>query len=234
MTNAEELYDLLANPSVTVNRIIPAGERMMYVNWEHEEEAIEQLRTVNVVIAAYTTAQARLRLHEFLHQLDTRVLYYDTDSIIYCHTPGMYEPPTGNFLGDLTDELSSYGSGSYITHFVSGGPKTYAYKVYSPINREIKQVCKVKGFTLNYKNSQIINFQCLKRMILKEEEEDTEDFTTPVIVSDNIRNTLDHSVITRTESKIFNVNFMKRRLIDNSFSIPYGFKKCRLGSSMYS
>lgn len=34
-------------------------------------------------------------------------------------------PPTGSFLGDMTDELESeYGRGSYITQFISGAPKT--------------------------------------------------------------------------------------------------------------
>jgi len=40
--------------------------------------------------------------------------------------PGdVYRPPTGDFLGELTDELSGYGPGSYIDEFVSGGPKQY-------------------------------------------------------------------------------------------------------------
>ncbi|XP_072763726.1 uncharacterized protein [Anoplolepis gracilipes] len=37
-----------------------------------------------------------------------------------------YEPRTGNFLADMTDELANYSEGSYIK-FVSGGPKFYAY-----------------------------------------------------------------------------------------------------------
>ena len=32
----------------------------------------------NVIIAAYTTAQARLKLYSYLERLDRRVLYYDT------------------------------------------------------------------------------------------------------------------------------------------------------------
>jgi hypothetical protein len=45
------------------------------------------------------------------------------------------EPPkleTGYYLGDLTDELEKFGSGSYIEEFVSGGPKNYAFPVFSP------------------------------------------------------------------------------------------------------
>ena len=78
---------------------------------------------VNIVIAAFTTAYARLKLYDLLDQLQEQVLYYDTDSVIYVHEPGKPEPPLGDYLGDLTDELD----GDYITEFMSGGPKNYAY-----------------------------------------------------------------------------------------------------------
>jgi hypothetical protein len=45
------------------------------------------------------------------------------------------EPPKveiGYYLGDLTDVLEEFGSGSYIEQFVSGGPKNYAFSVFSP------------------------------------------------------------------------------------------------------
>jgi len=38
------------------------------------------------------------------------IIYYDTDSCIYVSTsePNEYESHTGNFLGNMTDELESY------------------------------------------------------------------------------------------------------------------------------
>lgn len=91
VSSPEELYDLLSNPSVRVNQIITAGKSMLYVNWKTQSEAIEQLNTVNVVIAAYTTAQTRLRLYDLLEPLGDRIFYYDTDSIIYTHKPGQFD-----------------------------------------------------------------------------------------------------------------------------------------------
>jgi hypothetical protein len=38
--------------------------------------------------------------------------------------PDEPEPPLGNHLGELTDELG----GEYITVFLSGGPKNYCYR----------------------------------------------------------------------------------------------------------
>jgi hypothetical protein len=90
---------------------------------------------VNVAVAAYVTTQARLKLYEYLNRLRQSVLYCDTDSVVYVQKTA--EPPKvaiGNYLGDLTDELEEYGSGSYIDEFVSGGPKNCVFG-YLPFNR---------------------------------------------------------------------------------------------------
>ncbi|KAJ8954503.1 hypothetical protein NQ318_000734 [Aromia moschata] len=124
----------------------------------HREEAYDSLATVNVVIAAYVTTQVHLKLYNYLELLGGRVLYYDTDS---------YDVPMGEFLGEITDELESYGPGSYITEFVSGGPKKYAYRVFSTRDKEERVVCKVEGISLNYAASQLVNFEIIKSMILE-------------------------------------------------------------------
>ena len=43
-------------------------------------------------------------------------------------SPGEYEPPIGDYLGELTDELN----GNHILAFASGGPTNYAYKLARP------------------------------------------------------------------------------------------------------
>lgn len=58
----------------------------------------------NVVIAAYTTAQARLKLYSYLESLGDRTLYADTDSIIFTARLGEWSPPLGDYLGVITDE----------------------------------------------------------------------------------------------------------------------------------
>jgi len=51
----------------------------------------------------------------------------------------------------MTDELEKdYGPGSYITEFVSGGPKHYAHKVWSSNDQQEKISIKVKGFSINH------------------------------------------------------------------------------------
>ncbi|XP_070167752.1 uncharacterized protein [Polyergus mexicanus] len=149
---------LLTSAEHEITDILPVNDEIIYVSWRLRQEAVVSSPLTNVVIAAYTTAQARLTLYSYLERLDRRVLYYDTDSCIYVSSgdPNEYEPRSGNFLGDMTDELESYGSGSYIEAFVSGGPKFYAYVVRSPDGRT-HEACKVKGITLNYENSREAN-----------------------------------------------------------------------------
>jgi len=43
---------------------------------------------INIFVAAFTTCHARLKLYESLEQLQQRVLYFDTDSVIYTSKPG--------------------------------------------------------------------------------------------------------------------------------------------------
>ena len=77
--------------------------------------------------------------------LQQRVLYYDTDSLIYVLQNNESHIPTGWFVGDMTDELEGDGPGSYISTFVSGGPKNYFFKLYSTKNQKEEVICKVKG-----------------------------------------------------------------------------------------
>uniref|UniRef100_A0A915IBX8 Uncharacterized protein n=1 Tax=Romanomermis culicivorax TaxID=13658 RepID=A0A915IBX8_ROMCU len=48
----------------------------------------------------------------------------------------------------MMEELCEYGLGSYITKFVSGGPKNYAYRLYSPSTDQYHHLIKIHGITL--------------------------------------------------------------------------------------
>lgn len=217
----KELFQLLTNPSVQVNCVQEVNDKVVLANWQHLEEVSESLRTVNVVLAAYTTAQARLKLYEHLEQLDRQVLYYDTDSVLYKYKPGMYRIQPGDYLGQMTDELeSAYGVGSYISEFVSGGPKTYAYLAHSTKENKIKHVCKIKGLTLNLKTSEQLNFEKLKDMVHFQSE-------PPLITESRIRRTKEREVVTVKETKLFKITGPKRKREGQFDTLPYGFKKQR-------
>ena len=78
---------------------------------------------------------------------------------MYKWRPGQPSIATGDFWGDITDELD----GDVITEFVSGGAKNYGYQT-----RGGKVVCKVRSFTLNVRGSAILNFRTMKENVLSE------------------------------------------------------------------
>lgn len=61
------------------------------------EEEVQQSLKTNIFIAIFTTAHARLKLYSALETLQGRVLYYDTDSVIYKWRPRQTEIPLGVF-----------------------------------------------------------------------------------------------------------------------------------------
>ena len=141
---------------------------MAWVSWKYSEDNVAAGKNVNVAVAAYVTTQARLKLYDYLNKLGQSVLYCDTDSVIFFQKDNdSPKVKTGDYLGDLTDELEEYGSSSFIKEFVPGGPKNLAFSVFCPSTGKIATKCQVKGITLNYENSKVVNFETFRDMILE-------------------------------------------------------------------
>ena len=70
----------------------------------------------------------------------------------------------------MTSELKS---GHHICDFVGACPKIYAYKTVNSVSCEQTTVCKVRGITLNYKASPLINFEKIREMILNKDDKET-------------------------------------------------------------
>lgn len=95
----------------------------------------------NVAIASFVTAHARIRLLKGLNTVGDRVVYHDTDSVVYIQQPGKPGIEEGQFLGDWESETGN----SLIDIFIGLAPKTYAY-AYTTETGERKYVTKAKGF----------------------------------------------------------------------------------------
>ena len=117
----------------------------MEVVTTHVEEEVEQNEETNIFIAIFTTAHARLKLYSALETLQERVLYYDTDSVIYKWRPGQVEIPLGVFLGEFTDEVE----GDPIIEFASG----VGLKIMDMKQGEGKSIVKSEGFLSTKKTS---------------------------------------------------------------------------------
>ncbi|CAC5393032.1 unnamed protein product [Mytilus coruscus] len=123
-------------------------EDIVLTEYKNKEEYSKPNPSVNVYIALFTTAHARLKLYELLDILQERVLYMDTDSCIYnddgSEACKKIESMMGNKLGDLTDEIVSKHNANHIKQFISAGPKDYSMKLDTE-----KLVSCCKGFRLN-------------------------------------------------------------------------------------
>ena len=76
------------------------------MEYKQSEEFEEPSNKTNVIISAFCSAYARIKLWKMMNRLGNHVLYHDTDSIIYTYKSQEWIPPTGEYLSDLTDELS--------------------------------------------------------------------------------------------------------------------------------
>ena len=167
-----------------------------------------------MVVAAFTTAYARLKLYDVLFMLQERVLYYDTDSVIFVSKPGEPEPPTGPYLGQLTDELG----GDYITSFVSGGPKNYSYRTNTD-----KVETKVRGITLNCTAKQKVNFDVIRSLVYLHAECNVTGQVRVDIPLKITRNTKTKNIETKRMKKDYRIVYNKRVIVDDYRTIPYGY-----------
>jgi hypothetical protein len=181
---------------------------MMLINYQVKNEFVEDCPLGNVVLACFTTAHARLHLYETLQPLGERVLYFDTDSIIYQHDDSQFNPTIVNSLGGWTDELG----GDHFVKYMSGGLKNYAYET-----RGGKSVCKVKGLTLNYRASHIVSPATLEKMLEGEEEE------VHVRYPHFIQRTHQHDVRTVLLVKKYQIVYDKRQQVHHYNTLPYGY-----------
>ena len=135
--NIASLCELLVNENIKIHDFQVINENVLLVQYKLRQEFAIGGGRSNIFIAAMTTCHARLKLYREIARLGERVLYFDTDSIVFISRPGEYEPPLGNFLGEFTDELTCKEIGCkesnctkthYITEFISAGPKNYSFK----------------------------------------------------------------------------------------------------------
>ena len=88
----QKFFDYLTSDEITVLDANLVSEEIMEIRYEYGDNFVEPDPNTSVVIAAFTTAHARLQLYDELDMLQERVLYYDTDSVIYLTQPGQPEP----------------------------------------------------------------------------------------------------------------------------------------------
>jgi hypothetical protein len=119
----------------------------------------------------------------------------------------------------MTSELKP---GHHIEEFVSGVPKNYAYRIVDPATGTRESVCKVRGITLNYSASQLVNLNVMKVMILGgDETEKVTVHTERKIKRKKAGERIDN--VTEPEDKMYRVSFFKRRCLGDNTSVPFAY-----------
>lgn len=178
----------------------------------------------NVVIAAFTSCQARLKLHDVLEKLGDRALYYDTDSVVFVTNTSknqvvkQVKPKLGNFLGELTSELPE---DTYIKKFISAGPKNYSYILDKPCPKTGKDTfCKVKGISLNYRTSKIVNCSTMEQFVRSPSDDNVVSVPEPDKI---IRNLKLGTLESKDRKKDYRVVYTKRVIKEDFNTVPYGY-----------
>ena len=202
------------------------NEKVIMLEFKNSEDFDPVNCNTNILIAAFCTCWARLELWSIMNKLGRRVLYHDTDSIIFSgNDTDTYTPPIGDYLGQLTNELCckeigcvGCEEGHWISEFVSCGPKNYSFRLNSG-----QIVCKVRGFSLNHKNSQIVNFESMKETLFSWKRKENPKLVT--ITTEISRQKYGSPMVyTRELKKNYTVVYNKRRVLDDFTTLPYGYK----------
>ena len=215
VTEPKELFNYLDSDQYEVSEALMVNDETVELQYTFKDEFVEEKDKVNIVIAAFTTAYARLKLYDLLDLLQERVLYYDTDSVIYVHEPGKPDPPLGDYLGDLTDELDV---GDYITTFISGGPKNYAY-----LTNNGKTETKIRGITLNYDATKKINMDVMRHLVDSRVNGYNEEKVTVVNPYKITRDKKEKNIVTKKMKKDYRIVYNKRVITENYGTLPYGY-----------
>jgi len=213
----EELHGLMLNLELDCTSWAPspALDGTWQVTYCKASEFVAfEPKTSNVYVASMTTSGARVQLWHVLYFLDKRVLYYDTDSIIYSQKQGEPTLPLGPYLGDLTSELEA---GRHIVEFVSTGPKSYAYRD----NRGATTV-KFKGISKTLFNVQKVNLETMTLCV--------QDASFHVSGDEAPRNMLFKidpwgKLSNGYQSKCFRMCYTKRYIGDDYITYPFGYQQ---------
>jgi len=215
VTDVKRYLKLMTSEALRVQdlKMVNASSPMVMLQYVAAENHVEGSANTNVVLAAFVTAQARLKLYSYLDQLGDRALYADTDSCLYSHTPGQSKLPLGDWLGCLTDEVP----GDTIVEGVFSGAKNYGLNMASGAS-----TCKIRGFTLNFRTARKVNFDSMRDTMLSEERFERRVHT--VEPNALVKRGTGSKIYTKEKPKCYRFVFDKRRIINQFDTLPFGYK----------
>ena len=224
----DDYFKLATDPEKVIKGELMVNEDCLIVTWEYSDDDLAKNGSTSIATASFVTSYARielLRVIDEVEEIPGRLLYMDTDSIIFCHTDGEPLPKTDDYLGCLADEISKdYGPNAKCTKFCSLGPKVYAMEIWPENADEPIVPVKAKGITLTDKALSIIKMEEMVKIANeyiknKGKNEERNELSIPQM---QINSDKMHVIYTKHFNKTFRVMSEKRRIHGND-TLPYGY-----------
>ena len=181
------------------------------VEWKEKAQFEPEPSGNSLYSAIFTTSYARLHLYEAMDSVGEHAIYCDTDSLMYIGENEQPTIPVGNYLGGWELE---FDMNDPIVSFVGCACKAYSYQT-----RSGKTVTRVKGFSLNATNSELINYDSMRRLV----RQNRDDVIKTVNPSKITRDRYNYKIYNMEEIKRFSYQNDKRVFNRQFKSVPYGY-----------
>lgn len=138
----EKVYSMYANVSAgfsSLKNVTPFTENVFSYTFA-EDNCKPDLSNSYLAAGAHVPDYGRLTLWKQMNALGKRVIYNDTDSVVYHHIPGEYEVEQGDMWGQWEEEKISEAG---IRVFAAFGAKSYA------VVSGGLELLKLKGISVN-------------------------------------------------------------------------------------
>ncbi|KAL3081394.1 hypothetical protein niasHT_039359 [Heterodera trifolii] len=187
-----------------VSAVIPLSDTAVRVMYKSKKNFVSEHTSSNIVISLWTTSRARLKLLDFMTQIDrtegAKLLYTDTDSVAVLHKRDIVPIQTGEYLGQMSEEYLDYEI------------KTFS--------------AEIRGITFDVNNSKALQFEHFMHKVKNygRNTGDDNDDAPAVFSYDKIMPTRDSRVITRELRKKY-MPICQKGIINEQYEVyPFGYE----------
>ena len=211
-----KLWSLANDCGIDIKYWFEIDENSYLVNYQPKLEDEDHPGSTSYAVSSYVTSWARLKLYDLIEQIECeregRVLYVDTDSVIFIERESDPVIATGDFLGELTDELTEKCTAGLFM-----GAKSYILRIGE--GEKMKDLIKCKGVMMTPTARRSLSLDAVANLI----REQSGVINVPQTTFRAQRET--QLISTVKFDKLFRVTSDKRVVHADGTSVPYGFIK---------